>query len=67
MPKAILRDPRKIIHRLQAEGWELRRVTGSHHVFNHRSRRGLIIVPRHPGDLKTGTARSIAKAAGWLE
>jgi predicted RNA binding protein YcfA (HicA-like mRNA interferase family) len=61
------RNPRKIIRRLKAEGWRLSRVSGSHHVFHHPVRRSIIIVPVHPRDLKIGTARAIAKAAGWIE
>ncbi|MGB3388882.1 MAG: type II toxin-antitoxin system HicA family toxin [Pseudaminobacter sp.] len=58
------RDSRKIIKRLREEGWELISVRGSHHKF----RKGSItlIVPHPKKGLPEGTARSIAKAAGWL-
>ena len=57
-------DSRKIIKRLKVEGFELVSVRGSHHKF----RRGMvtIIVPHPKKDLPTGTARAIAKDAGWL-
>jgi predicted RNA binding protein YcfA (HicA-like mRNA interferase family) len=57
-------DRRKIIKRLKVEGFELVSVRGSHHKF----RRGMvtIIVPHPKKDLPTGTARAIAKDAGWL-
>ncbi|MDO8534835.1 MAG: type II toxin-antitoxin system HicA family toxin [Xanthobacteraceae bacterium] len=62
------RDPKKIIRKLRAEGWELSRISGSHHVFHHPGRKGIIIVPVHGRrDLKPGTARAIAKAAGWIK
>ncbi|WP_093450150.1 type II toxin-antitoxin system HicA family toxin [Sphingomonas sp. YR710] len=60
----IERDSKKIIKRLLAEGWEQVSVRGSHHKF----RRGEVslVVPHPKRDLPIGTARSIAKAAGWL-
>lgn len=58
------RDSKKIIKRLQDEGFELIAVRGSHHKFR---KGGLSIVVPHPKkDLPTGTARAIAKQAGWL-
>jgi len=58
------RDSKKIIKRLLSEGWEQVSVRGSHHKF----RRGEVslVVPHPKRDLPIGTARSIAKAAGWL-
>lgn len=57
-------DSRKIIKRLKDEGFELVSVSGSHHKF----RKGTLtlIVPHPKKDLPIGTARSIAKDAGWL-
>ena len=59
------RDSRKIVKRLNQEGFVLISVSGSHHKF----RRGqmTIIVPHPKKDLPTGTARAIAKAAGWIK
>jgi predicted RNA binding protein YcfA (HicA-like mRNA interferase family) len=59
-------DPRKIVVRLVAEGW--RSIGGgSHDRFIHDDRPGaMVIVPRHRKDLRIGTARSIAKQAGWV-
>lgn len=58
------RDSKKIVKRLMSEGFELVKAQGSHHKF----RRGSItvIVPHPKKDLPIGTARSIAKMAGWL-
>ena len=57
-------DSRKIVKRLVNEGWELVSVRGSHNKY----RRGgvTVIVPHPKKDLPIGTARSIAKVAGWL-
>jgi predicted RNA binding protein YcfA (HicA-like mRNA interferase family) len=58
-------DTRKIIARLQREGWV---GTGGakHDKFEHPSLpRALIIVPRHRVQ-SIGVALSIAKIAGWL-
>ena len=57
-------DSRKIIQRLKAEGYELVSVSGSHHKFRKNGK--TIIVPHPKKDLPLGTARAIAKQAGWL-
>jgi predicted RNA binding protein YcfA (HicA-like mRNA interferase family) len=58
------RDSRKIIKRLKGEGFELVSVRGSH----HKLRKGsvILIVPHPKKDLPEGTARQIARMAGWL-
>jgi len=57
------RDGRKIFQRLIADGFVQVSVKGSH----HKSRKGaiVVIVPHPKKDLPTGTARSIARMAGW--
>lgn len=57
-------DSRKIVKRLEADGFELVSVKGSHHKFRKDGR--VVIVPHPKKDLPKGTARSIAKQAGWL-
>lgn len=59
------RDSRRIIKRLKDEGFELISIRGSHHKF----RRGAIVlvVPHPEKDLPVGTARAIAKQAGWIQ
>lgn len=65
MPK-IETSTRKIIARLQSEGW-VNVGGGSHDRFVNDQRPGImIVVPRHK-ELTPGTARSIAKAAGWIQ
>ena len=57
-------NSRAIIRRLEAEGWVLVSSRGSHHKF----KKGAItlVVPHPKKDLPIGTARSIARVAGWL-
>ena len=57
-------NSRKIIKRLEKEGFELVSVRGSHHKY--RKGETVLVVPRPKKDLPLGTARAIAKAAGWL-
>jgi len=61
----ILRSSRDIVRRLEAEGWALISIKGSHHKFRKDAR--TVIVPHPKKDLPIGTARSIARMAGWLE
>lgn len=58
------RNSGKIIKRLKSEGFEIVSITGSH----HKLRKGemTVIVPHPKKDLPTGTARNIAKMAGWI-
>ncbi len=58
------RDSKKIIKRLIDDGFELVSVKGSHHKL--RKGANTVIVPHPKKELPTGTARSIAKQAGWL-
>lgn len=61
----ILANSKDIIRKLEAEGWLLVSSRGSHHKFRKGGR--TLIVPHPKKDLPTGTARSIARAAGWLK
>lgn len=58
-------EQRRLIKRLQAEGWTLHHVKGSHHQFKHPRRPDKITVPHPRKDLPTGTLRSIFRQAGW--
>lgn len=57
------RSSRKIVKRLLADGFELVAVKSSHHKFRKGDR--TVIVPHPKRDLPLGTARSIARMAGW--
>ena len=58
-------DIRRIRMRLEREGW-VAREGGDHSVFKPPARPGRVVVPRGRGDLAPGTARNIARDAGWL-
>lgn len=57
------RGSKKIVKRLKAEGWAFVSAKGSHHKF--RKGGATVIIPHPKNDLPIGTARSIAKMAGW--
>ncbi len=57
-------DSRKLVKRLRDDGFTLVSIVGSHHKFRKGAQ--TIIVPHPKKDLPLGTARAIAKAAGWL-
>jgi len=59
------RDSRKIIARLLKEGFELVSTRGSHHKLRKGDR--IVVIPHSKKDLPIGTARSIARMAGWTE
>lgn len=58
------RDSKKIIKLLKDEGWEFVSSRGSHHKYRKGDR--AVIVPHPKKDLPNGTARSIARMAGWV-
>jgi predicted RNA binding protein YcfA (HicA-like mRNA interferase family) len=63
MPK-VETSTRRIVSRLEGEGW-VNIGGGNHDRFVHDKKPGeMIPVPRHR-ELSPGTARAIAKAAGW--
>ena len=55
----------QIIKQLEADGWFLARVKGSHHQFKHLAKKGLVTVKHPDGDIPAGTLHSIKKQAGW--
>jgi predicted RNA binding protein YcfA (HicA-like mRNA interferase family) len=54
-----------VIRRLEAAGWVLHHVKGSHYQFKHPTRRGKVTVPHPKKDLPVGTLRSIFRQVGW--
>ena len=60
--------PRKvgeIIKLIEDDGWVLDRVKGSHRVYVHPTKSGIVVVPgKLSRDLPLGTERSILKQAG---
>ncbi len=57
-------DSRSILKALEADGWVLKRVTGSHHHYGHATKPGLTTVPHPKKDLPVGTVRAIERQSG---
>jgi predicted RNA binding protein YcfA (HicA-like mRNA interferase family) len=53
-----------LIRELEKAGWVLKRVRGSHHVFVHLERRGIVVVPHPKRELGVGLFAAIRKQAG---
>ncbi|PZS08843.1 MAG: addiction module toxin, HicA family [Acidimicrobiales bacterium] len=45
-------------------GWELARVSGSHHIMKHPVEHRMVPIPMHNRDLKIGTLRGIIRQIG---
>ena len=54
----------ELIRLLGQAGWKLDRIRGSHHVFKHPDRPGLIVVPHPKKELGKGLVGAIRKQAG---
>jgi predicted RNA binding protein YcfA (HicA-like mRNA interferase family) len=52
-----------LIRELEKAGWVLKRVRGSHHVFVHLQRRGVVVVPHPKRELGVGLVAAIRKQA----
>lgn len=55
---------RDVIKMLEADGWVLVRVKGSHHQFKHPTKPGVVTVPHPKKEIQTGTLKNIFKVAG---
>jgi predicted RNA binding protein YcfA (HicA-like mRNA interferase family) len=53
-----------LIRALTANGWVLDRTRGSHHVFRHPMRPGIVVVPHPRKDLGKGLVAAILRQAG---
>jgi predicted RNA binding protein YcfA (HicA-like mRNA interferase family) len=62
-------DSKKIVRHLLDDGFTLVSVKGSHHKFVRHDGNVVhtVIVPHPKKDLPTGTARAIARQAGWIK
>jgi predicted RNA binding protein YcfA (HicA-like mRNA interferase family) len=56
---------RELIRRLEADGWFLVEVKGSHHQYKHPTKPGRVTIPHPQRDFPKGTYRSIYRQAGW--
>ncbi|MBA6154727.1 type II toxin-antitoxin system HicA family toxin [Gelidibacter maritimus] len=57
-------DSKSLIKMLKKDGWELNRTRGSHHVFTHLTKDGIVVVPHPKKDIPKGTISSILRQAG---
>lgn len=55
---------KEVIKILKSDGWTEVRSRGSHIQLKHPSKKGLVTVPMHSGDIPRGTLNSILKQAG---
>lgn len=55
--------PKEIVAILIANGFELQRSKGSHHIYVNRTNGKRTVVPMHNKDLKKGTLHGILKQA----
>jgi len=53
-----------LIRDMQRAGWKLDRVNGSHHIFKHLNRPGIVVVPHPKKDLGQGLVKAIRRQAG---
>jgi predicted RNA binding protein YcfA (HicA-like mRNA interferase family) len=54
---------REVIQLLKADGWKEIRITGSHHHFKHRYKKGIVTVLHPKKELGKGLVNSIFKQA----
>lgn len=57
---------KELIKQLEAAGWQVDRIKGSHHQLRHPDKSGTITVPHPKKDLGTGLVRQIKKDAGLI-
>jgi predicted RNA binding protein YcfA (HicA-like mRNA interferase family) len=57
---------KEIIRLIEKDGWRIDRQKGSHIIYIHPSKKGIVVVPNQgmSSDLKIGTENSIMKQAG---
>jgi predicted RNA binding protein YcfA (HicA-like mRNA interferase family) len=56
---------KEVIKLIKNDGWSFVRQAGSHKIFKHPSKQGMVVVPEHGNeDIKKGTLNSILKQAG---
>ncbi|MBW0448856.1 addiction module toxin, HicA family [bacterium M00.F.Ca.ET.228.01.1.1] len=49
----------EVVKLIQADGWRLVRISGSHHHYRHELKAGLVTIPHPKRDLPPGTLNSI--------
>jgi predicted RNA binding protein YcfA (HicA-like mRNA interferase family) len=57
---------RQFVRALQADGFVLQRVRGSHRIYRHADGRRIVVAYHQPGDtFPIGTLRAMIHDAGW--
>ena len=51
----------KLIQEIKKQGWVLNRIRGSHHVFTHPERTGIVVIPHSKKELGIGLVAAIRK------
>jgi predicted RNA binding protein YcfA (HicA-like mRNA interferase family) len=59
----ILTKSKDLIKLIEADGWELVRVRGSHHHYKHPVKKGIVTIPHPNRKIAKGTVRSIMRQA----
>lgn len=54
----------ELVRALERDGWLFSRQKGSHRTYRHPTKPGRVVVPMHPGDLRTGLVADTLKDAG---
>ena len=56
---------RDLIKLLEQDGWYWKRTNGSHHIYKHPTKQGIVVIAYHGAkDVPEGTLKSILKQAG---
>lgn len=56
---------KELIKLIQKNGWFFERQSGSHKIFKHPTKKGIVVIPDHGKvDIKIGTLNPILKQAG---
>ena len=59
---------KKLCKIVEAKGWMLKKITGSHHIYEKPNENKIVSIPVHRNqDLKLGTLKSIMKIAELSE
>jgi predicted RNA binding protein YcfA (HicA-like mRNA interferase family) len=56
-----------LMRELKKSGWQLDRIRGSHHVFKHPAKPGIVVLPHPKKDLGAGLVKAIRRQAGIVE
>jgi predicted RNA binding protein YcfA (HicA-like mRNA interferase family) len=56
-----------LMRELKQAGWRLDRIRGSHHVFKHPAKPGIVVLPHPKKDLGAGLVKAIRRQAGIVE